>query len=24
FLSLPIQRLDAMSLQHELRSIGTK
>ena len=24
FLSLPMQRLDAMSLQHELRSIGTK
>ena len=24
FLSLPLQRLDAMSLQHELRSIGTK
>jgi len=24
FLSLPLQRLDAMTLQHELRSIGTK
>ena len=24
FLSLPLQRLDAMSLQHELRNIGTK
>ncbi len=24
FLSLPLQRLDALSLQHELRSIGTK
>ncbi len=24
FLSLPLQRLDAMSLQHELRGIGTK
>jgi len=24
FLSLPLARLDAMSLQHELRSIGTK
>jgi protein-tyrosine-phosphatase len=24
FLSLPLQRLDAMSLQHELRDIGTK
>ncbi|MDZ5767040.1 arsenate reductase ArsC [Stenotrophomonas maltophilia] len=24
FLSLPLQRLDAMSLQRELRSIGTK
>lgn len=23
-LPLPLQRLDAMSLQHELRSIGTK